>query len=447
MYDKIYKMRELFSDEPWSNKFSKKRILGNGAFGKVYEVLEIETNKKFAMKEIVTNEANAEQAKQEMIMMDIITKSCSNSNNFCPMLKLHSCYKTEEKSNDKIISVTLFVVMEIGIEIENWLVEKGVLYALSPIVNGYTKASIACDIISGVQYLHKLNIVHGDLKPDNMIVVDDKIKLSDFGLSCCVTDVCSKKCDFRGGTPKYMDPMMLFKGVNINKTCDVYSLGVILFELFTETTYCSSRQTETEVIENYNYKYKYYTDNTKLFHDDDEWKEIVFNMLHPFDSNSRINLEKITINKSKIVITGTDKVDHHDAVKIPVTPEVLTTIAKDIVRNAMRVNIELMDTSSVNSANIKVERNVVQDKMQTFELTGELQKILQDPNEIAKLAKEARQTGGGYKGYIAQKNKTIKIGKKQQCVYMKSGNLYVRMKGLMMPVKAAMLIQRSYKKK
>ncbi|KAK2352994.1 putative LRR receptor serine/threonine-protein kinase [Trifolium repens] len=97
---------------------------------------------------------------------------------------------------------------------------------------------------SGLDYLHngcKPPIMHRDLKPSN-ILLDDKMhaKIADFGLSrALVNDVDSSCQNFNShistrpaGTPGYIDPEYRRTG-NTNKKNDIYSFGVILFELIT----------------------------------------------------------------------------------------------------------------------------------------------------------------------------------------------------------------------
>ncbi|KQJ84510.1 serine/threonine-protein kinase CTR1 isoform X2 [Brachypodium distachyon] len=93
---------------------------------------------------------------------------------------------------------------------------------------------MALDVAKGINYLHCLNppIVHWDLKTPNMLVDKNwSVKVGDFGLSRfkATTFISSKSV---AGTPEWMAPEFL-RGEPSNEKCDVYSFGVILWELVT----------------------------------------------------------------------------------------------------------------------------------------------------------------------------------------------------------------------
>ena len=83
-------------------------------------------------------------------------------------------------------------------------------------------------IISGIEYLHKLRIAHRDLKPENILLTDSKVlKIIDFGLSVLYekNDLLKTQC----GSPCYAPPEMIegkhYKGF----AADIWSSGIILF--------------------------------------------------------------------------------------------------------------------------------------------------------------------------------------------------------------------------
>lgn len=83
-------------------------------------------------------------------------------------------------------------------------------------------------LISGIEYSHRLKIVHRDLKPENVLLDDDNnVKIADFGLSNVISDgdFLSTSC----GSPNYAAPEVIRGGVYAGPEIDVWSSGVILF--------------------------------------------------------------------------------------------------------------------------------------------------------------------------------------------------------------------------
>lgn len=85
-------------------------------------------------------------------------------------------------------------------------------------------------IISGVEYLHKLRIVHRDLKPENLLLDHNKdIKIVDFGLSNIYGkgELLKTPC----GSPCYAAPEMIDGKRYSGLMVDVWSCGIILFAM------------------------------------------------------------------------------------------------------------------------------------------------------------------------------------------------------------------------
>lgn len=92
-------------------------------------------------------------------------------------------------------------------------------------------------ILLGVKYLHSLGMSHGDIKPQNILVSGDEVKLTDFGSSLLPEEIYTRTREnggtvlysapeFSGVIHKQKDPKRIFKG-------DIYSLGVLLYHLVT----------------------------------------------------------------------------------------------------------------------------------------------------------------------------------------------------------------------
>jgi serine/threonine protein kinase len=103
------------------------------------------------------------------------------------------------------------------------------------------------EVCDAVQAAHRALIVHLDLKPSNLLVTHDgRAKLLDFGTAKLVRpgDLTST----RQMTPLYASPEQL-RGENVTTACDVFSLGVILFELLTGGWPFGSRDSMLSVLE------------------------------------------------------------------------------------------------------------------------------------------------------------------------------------------------------
>jgi serine/threonine protein kinase len=87
----------------------------------------------------------------------------------------------------------------------------------------------AFQIADGLLYLKHKNIIHRDIKPPNLLLQDDHVKICDFGLSCVGPYRNPKESV---GTPYYM-ALESFKGVYTFST-DIFAFGVTLYELYTK---------------------------------------------------------------------------------------------------------------------------------------------------------------------------------------------------------------------
>lgn len=96
-------------------------------------------------------------------------------------------------------------------------------------------------IVSGVSYLHALQIMHRDLKPDNILIQNDVIKIADFGLSRYTT-IKNITYSSHVVTLPYRAPEIVLKK-EYSLPIDIWSLGCILFEMMTrQVLFCATNE-------------------------------------------------------------------------------------------------------------------------------------------------------------------------------------------------------------
>jgi serine/threonine protein kinase len=98
----------------------------------------------------------------------------------------------------------------------------------------YTCAIIK-EVVAGLSYLHKVPVIHRDLKSANILVTAAcKVMLCDFGVSALLTTVSSKRTTLTG-TPYWMAPEVI-QGVSAYDTkADIWSLGIMIYEMIKGT--------------------------------------------------------------------------------------------------------------------------------------------------------------------------------------------------------------------
>lgn len=120
-----------------------------------------------------------------------------------------------------------YMVMELveGITLKDYIIKKGQLSAKETI-------SISIQMVTGIQAAHSKNIVHRDIKPQNIIISKDgKVKVTDFGIARATTSSNTVSTNVMGSV-HYTSPEHA-RGGHVNEKSDIYSAGITMYEMIT----------------------------------------------------------------------------------------------------------------------------------------------------------------------------------------------------------------------
>jgi serine/threonine-protein kinase len=189
--------------------------IGSGGMGNVYKAIDTTLQREVAIKvlsaKIVGDPSVLERFRSEAVTLGRLSHP-----------NIASVYSFIESGGEYLL------VMELvsGTNLEELVQRDG---PLSP--------KRACQLISqallGLQHAHAKGVVHRDIKPSNLMVTEEGVvKLMDFGIAKTAEAPKLTREGKAPGTPEYMSPEQI-QGLALDARSDLYSMGVVLFELLT----------------------------------------------------------------------------------------------------------------------------------------------------------------------------------------------------------------------
>lgn len=210
------------------DRFVISESLGEGSFGQIYLAKDTAANSDVALKIVETTPDQSQTTKTALLNELQLLRRIDSKDH---VLRLYDLHVTQENSS------TLFLLsMEYAQagNLRKWLTKHS-LDRKKCLSEGL---SLFLQICAGVKSIHDANLVHLDIKPENILLFkgengDIQAKVSDLGLALDLNrlDKFSTMNSIEGrGTPAYMSPEQ-FTGSDISPASDIYSLGILLHEI------------------------------------------------------------------------------------------------------------------------------------------------------------------------------------------------------------------------
>uniref|UniRef100_A0A3Q2XEU6 Mitogen-activated protein kinase kinase kinase 3 n=1 Tax=Hippocampus comes TaxID=109280 RepID=A0A3Q2XEU6_HIPCM len=198
------------------------KLLGQGAFGRVYLCYDVDTGRELAAKQVQFDPDSPETSK-EVSALECEIQLLKNLRHE-RIVQYYGCLRDHNER-----TLTIFMEYMPGGSVKDQLKSYGAL--TESVTRKYTR-----QILEGMCYLHSNMIVHRDIKGANILRDSEgNVKLGDFGASKRLQTICMSGTGIRSatGTPYWMSPEVI-SGEGYGRKADVWSLGCTVVEMLTE---------------------------------------------------------------------------------------------------------------------------------------------------------------------------------------------------------------------
>jgi serine/threonine-protein kinase len=201
-----------------AGRYELREELGRGAMGVVYHAHDPVIGRDVAVKTMHLSEAGTGMSREELV----------------------GRFQTEARAAGLLTHPNIVVIYDAG-------EEQGLFYITMEMVEGRSLQTLLDanqsfplprvmrlmeQVCSALDFAHQHNVVHRDVKPANLVLTsDDTVKVTDFGTAKILQFGTAQTAHVMG-TPSYMSPEQV-KGKPVDGRSDIFSLGVILYELMT----------------------------------------------------------------------------------------------------------------------------------------------------------------------------------------------------------------------
>lgn len=206
---------DKYVGQTFDRRYKIVKIIGVGGMAVVFEAVDLVMKQTVAVKMLKDEIANDTQAVKRFISESKAVSMLSHPN-------IVSIYDVSIKENLK------YIVMERvdGITLKSYMNRRGALPFREVV-------SFTEQILRALEHAHSKNIIHRDIKPQNiMLLRDGRIKVTDFGIAKLPNAETVTMTDKAIGTVFYISPEQA-SGKKIDQRSDLYSLGVVMYEMAT----------------------------------------------------------------------------------------------------------------------------------------------------------------------------------------------------------------------